>query len=244
MYCDVSDGVGEIHPLCLPCDHPAGALLAAPSATLACVTRFITQTGPLSNAILYIDTMKSRYIAVVGILLAVGAIIRYMSLLIPGPIVSNLVIAFYSLAIILALPTLREALGIGIVAGIICALLSHSIFPPANLISEPIGAVVCLGAYLALKDRIVFAPAVTTLLATLASGFTFILVALLAVAPTVLGTFGTVSAFLAVTVPIVLITAAVNAVVSQVLEVPASRALMRSTRQTVPTRSVNQVDEP
>jgi hypothetical protein len=29
--------------------------------------------------------MKSRDIAIVGILLAIGAIIRYMSLLIPGP---------------------------------------------------------------------------------------------------------------------------------------------------------------
>ncbi len=83
--------------------------------------------------------MKSRDIAIVGILLAVGAIIRYMSLLIPGPIVSNLVIAFYSLAIILVVPTFREALGIGFVAGIICALISHSFFPQtssANLLAR------------------------------------------------------------------------------------------------------------
>lgn len=180
--------------------------------------------------------MKSRDIAIVGILLAVGAIIRYMSLLIPGPIVSNLVIAFYSLAIILVVPTFREALGIGVVAGIICALISHSIFPPANLISEPVGAVVCLATYLVLKERFVFAPAVTTLLATLASGFSFILIALIAVAPTVLGKFGTVGAFLAVTVPIVLITATVNAVVAQALEVPASRALLRGARQAAPVR--------
>lgn len=187
--------------------------------------------------------MKSRDIAIVGILLAVGAIIRYMSLLIPGPIVSNLVIAFYSLAIILVVPTFREAIGIGVVAGIICALLSHSIFPPANLISEPIGAVVCLGVYLVLRERFALAPAVTVLIATLASGFSFILIAILAVAPTVLGKFGTLEAFLAVTVPIVLITAAVNAVVGQVLMVPASRALMRGARQAGPARGVERVDE-
>lgn len=187
--------------------------------------------------------MKSRDIAIVGILLAVGAIIRYMSLLIPGPIVSNLVIAFYSLAIILIVPTFREALGIGFVAGIICALLSHSIFPPANLISEPLGAVVCLGTYLALEGRTAFAPAVTTLFATLASGFSFILVALLAVAPTVLGKFGTVGAFLAVTVPIVLITATVNAVVAQALEVPASRALSRGVRQAASSRGAGPADD-
>jgi len=187
--------------------------------------------------------MKSRDIAIVGILLAVGAIIRYMSLLIPGPIVSNLVIAFYSLAIILVVPTFREAIGIGVVAGIICALLSHSIFPPANLISEPIGAVVCLGAYLVLRERFAFAPGVTTLIATLASGFSFILIAILAVAPTVLGKFGTLEAFLAVTVPIVLITGAVNAVVGQVLVVPASRALMRGARQAAPSPGARRADE-
>ena len=96
--------------------------------------------------------MKSQDIAVVGILLAVGAIVRYLSLVIPGPIVSNLVIAFYCLAIILVIPTFTEVIGIGIVAGIVCALLSHSIFPPANLISEPVGAVACLLTYKALRN--------------------------------------------------------------------------------------------
>ena len=169
--------------------------------------------------------MKSRDIAIVGILLAAGAIVRYMSLLIPGPIVSNLVIAFYSLAIILVAPTLREALGIGVVAGVICALISHSIFPPANLISEPLGAIACLGVYRMLRGRVPLAPAVTTLLATITSGSVFVFTALIAVAPTVLGSFGTASAYLAVTVPIVLITAVVNAAVAQALIAPASRAL-------------------
>ncbi|MFA7199525.1 MAG: hypothetical protein WC093_09550, partial [Methanoculleus sp.] len=150
---------------------------------------------------------------------------------------------FYSLAIILVVPTFREAVGIGVVAGIICALLSHSIFPPANLISEPIGAVVCLGVYLMLRDRFALAPAVTTLLATFASGFSFIVISLLAVAPTVLGKFGTLETFLGVTVPIVLITAAVNAVVAQALEIPASRALMRGAREKTPGRNARPADE-
>ncbi|MCK9306316.1 MAG: hypothetical protein M0P17_02185 [Methanoculleus sp.] len=187
--------------------------------------------------------MKSRDIAIVGILLAVGAIIRYMSLLIPGPIVSNLVIAFYSLAIILVVPTFREALGIGVVAGVICALLSHSIFPPANLISEPIGAVVCLGTYLVLRNRFALAPAVTALVATLASGLSFTFIALLAVAPTILGKFGTFEAFLAVTVPIVLITAVVNTFVAQALQVPASRALMRGAPQVAPAPGMGPADD-
>ncbi len=88
--------------------------------------------------------MKSKDIVIVGILLGIGAIVRYVSLIAPGPITSNLVIAFYSLAIVLVAPRVKEALGIGIVAGIICALISHSLFPPANLISEPIGALVAI----------------------------------------------------------------------------------------------------
>jgi hypothetical protein len=95
--------------------------------------------------------------------------------------------------------------------------------------------------YLVLRERFVLAPAVTTLIATFASGFSFILIALLAVAPTILGKYGTLEAFLAITVPIVLITAAVNAVVAQALEVPASRALMRGTA--APARGARQVDE-
>jgi hypothetical protein len=39
-------------------------------------------------------------------------------------------------------------LGIGLVAGIICAMISHSVFPPANLISEPVGTLVALGVIL------------------------------------------------------------------------------------------------
>ena len=165
--------------------------------------------------------MKSRDIAIVGILLAIGAIIRYVSLLIPGPIVSNLVIAFYSLAIILVTPTFREALGIGIVAGMICAVVSHSIFPPANLISEPLGALACLAVHRVLKGHFILAPAVTTFLATIVSGLSFVLIALIAVAPMILGNFGTANAFFVVTVPIVIITATINAGVVQVLEVQA-----------------------
>lgn len=95
--------------------------------------------------------MKVKDIVIVGILLGIGAIVRYVSLIAPGPITSNLVIAFYSLAIVLVVPKVTESLGIGIVAGIVCALISHSIFPPANLISESIGALVAIGTIIAVN---------------------------------------------------------------------------------------------
>jgi predicted RND superfamily exporter protein len=153
------------------------------------------------------------------------------------------VIAFYSLANILIVPTFREAIGIGVVAGIICALISHSFFPPANLISEPIGAVVCPATYLALRNRFALRPGHDDAPRNLRERVLLHPHRDPCGRPTILSKYGTLEAFLAVTVPIVLITAAVNAVVGQVLVVPASRALMRGARQAVPARGARQVDE-
>jgi hypothetical protein len=171
--------------------------------------------------------MKSRDIAIVGILLAIGAIVRYLSLIIPGPIVANVVIAFYCLAILLVLPTLTEAIGIGFVAGIISAVISHSVFPPGNLISEPIGAVVCLLVYHGLKGRIPASEAVTTFIATVASGGSFVLNSLAAVAPTILSKYATVGAYAVIVIPIILTAAIANAVIAQALYIPAARAVLR-----------------
>ena len=178
--------------------------------------------------------MKSRDIAIVGILLAIGAIVRYLSLIIPGPIVANLVIAFYCLAILLVLPTLTEAIGIGFVAGIVSALISHSVFPPGNLISEPIGAIVCVLVYRVLKDRIPFSQGITTFIATLASGGSFVLISLVAVAPTILSKYATVGAYALVIVPIVLSAAIANAVISQALYMPAARVVVRDKTTAMP----------
>jgi hypothetical protein len=171
--------------------------------------------------------MKSRDIAIVGILLAVGAIVRYLSLIIPGPIVANLVIAFYCLAIILVLPSLTEAIGIGFVAGIVSALISHSVFPPGNLISEPIGAVVCLLVYRLLMDRVPASQAITTFIATVASGGSFVLISLVAVAPAIFSKYATIGAYAAVVVPIILLAAIANAVIAQALYLPAARVVLQ-----------------
>jgi hypothetical protein len=172
--------------------------------------------------------MKSRDIAIVGILLAVGAILRYFLAMLHTPLTPNMVIAFYCLAIILIMPKVYEALGIGIVAGILSMLISSSIFPPANLVSEPIGALVCFGLYAVLRNRTKLAPTVSTFLTTLASGFSFAAVAIIFVGATILSKYqGDIMGFVAVFVPIVVITAVFNAVIVQILYVPASRVLMR-----------------
>jgi len=173
--------------------------------------------------------VKSRDIAIVGILLAIGAILRYLSNVIPGAIVANPIIALYCLALILIRPSIRDAVGIGLVAGVVSALISHSIFPPANLISEPIGALVCVAVYGILHKRIL-GPGIATLLATLASGFSFLLISLFVIVFSVVATPGesfTIEAFVLAVSPIVVFTAIANSAVTQILYFPASRILMR-----------------
>jgi hypothetical protein len=172
--------------------------------------------------------MKSKDIAIVGILLAIGAILRYFLTMLHTPLTPNMIIAFYCLAIILVQPKVYEALGIGIVAGLLSMLISSSMFPPANLVSEPIGALVCFALYATLKNRTKFAPTLTTFLATLASGFTFAAIAIIFVGATILTKYnGNLMSFVVVFVPIVVITAVFNAVIVQVLYIPSSRVLVR-----------------
>ncbi len=168
-----------------------------------------------------------------GILLAIGAILRYLLNIIPTAIVSNPIIALYCLAIILIRPNVRDTIGIGIVAGIISALISHSIFPPANLISEPLGALVCMVLYSATRKHIPVAPTVATFGATLVSGFTFISISIAVIAAGFISAPGegfTVSTFIIAVSPVIILTAIANAVIAQLLYIPSSKILMRGAK--------------
>jgi hypothetical protein len=243
--------------------------------------------------------MKSKDIAIVGILLAIGAILRFFLAMLHTPLTPNMIIAFYCLAIILIRPKIFEALGIGIVAGALSMVISSSMFPPANLISEPIGALVCFALYAiaikfssmksgimqfksqlsgiiifcmiiyvigylsiitmpqyfpvtagyfeikiiigiivsaifgyltynAVKTGSAIGPALVTFLSTLASGFSFAGVAIFFVGATVLTKYnGDLMTFVAVFVPIVVVTAVFNAIVVQFLYKPSNRVLLR-----------------
>jgi len=82
--------------------------------------------------------------------------------------------------------------------------------------------------YLAIEKKIVLAPAITTFVATCASGFSFIAVAGIVMLASIIAIpTGTVTAFFLAVAPIVLITGVFNAVVTQILYFPASRVLMR-----------------
>lgn len=117
--------------------------------------------------------LKAIDLMTAALLIAVGAVIR-MTLPPMFGITPNFAIAMYSLAILLIRPKIGVALGIGIVAGLVCMVTSKAAYP-VNFISEPIGAAVCLGmAGLLEKNRkFVLTPFISTFLATLSSGLAF-----------------------------------------------------------------------
>jgi hypothetical protein len=170
--------------------------------------------------------MKLKDIAVVGVLLATGAILRYFLTMLNTPLTPNMIIAFYCLAIISLKPKIYEALGIGIVAGFLSMVISSSIFSPANLISELAGAYVCYIFYDLLRQRQNLAPLVTTFITTLASGFTFAGIATVFAGAAILTRYhGNFREFVAVYVPIVVITAVFNAIIVQILCILVSRRI-------------------
>ena len=110
---------------------------------------------------------------VAALLIAAGAVIR---LTVPPMfgITPNFAIAMYSLAILLIRPRFGEAIGIGIVAGLVCMFSSKAAYP-VNLASETVGAVVCysiMNLFIRI-NKFAVTTLITTALATLASGIDF-----------------------------------------------------------------------
>ena len=158
-------------------------------------------------------------IMIAALLIAAGAVIRLTAPPMFG-ITPNFAIAMYSLAILLIRPRLGEAIGIGIVAGLVCMFSSKAAYP-VNLASETVGAVVC---YLIMNiliriDRFAVAPLITTALATLASGLTFVgTYFLFQLAP--------VAAMVQMLITVVTLTV-LNSIIAQLLYFPAKLALKK-----------------
>jgi energy-coupling factor transport system ATP-binding protein len=126
----------------------------------------------------------------------------------------------YCLAILVVRPGLKQAAGIGLVAGVVCMVSSKAVFPYANLLSEPVGAVVC-ALIAGLTGRVnifglTLRPAVSTFIGTLASGFVF-------VTTTKLVMNIPLQVYLYGMLPVVLTVGAINCVVAQVLYFPAAK---------------------
>lgn len=165
--------------------------------------------------------MSTRDIILAGILLAAGAVIR---MFFPKlPVTPNFIIAMYCLTILLVRPRLFEAFAIGIVAAILSQLTSGSPIPFLNFVSEPVG---CLVAYAITRPKYrlaigsySFKPSLVTLLATIASGCTFVIILSL-----ILMSKGKAAKYVMI-LTVVLPTAVANTVITQLCYEPLKRVL-------------------
>ena len=167
---------------------------------------------------------RTKEIAVVAFLIAIGAVLRMFAPNILG-ITPNFVIAMYCLAILLIKPKIGGALGIGIVAGAVSMIFSKSPIPYLNLFSEPSGALVCafLASYLpelSIKNYS-FKPALATLLGTLVSGGVFVVLNFQYALH--LPAAAMQAAFIGVVTPVSLI----NMIIAQALYAPVKKFLYR-----------------
>ncbi|MCX7773812.1 MAG: hypothetical protein N2376_11945 [Clostridia bacterium] len=121
--------------------------------------------------------MSITDILLVGVLLAAGAVLKFfVGAIFTAGMKPNFIIAMYCLAIILIRPKFLEALVIGILAGVVAQFFPGT--PYINLLSELIGAA---AMYLLLMipfklelGKISIKPIISTFIATLCSGFTFL----------------------------------------------------------------------
>ena len=157
----------------------------------------------------------------VAVLLAAGAVLK----LFVGSVINffgmkpNFIIASYCLAILLVRPKLLECAIIGILAGAICQFLPGT--PWLNFISELLGAV---AMYFMIKVPFQFKkldanPFLATFVSTVISGGSFVVCLFLFMHMETSG--------LVAYVPIVLGTAAIGAVLVQLLYIPLKKVLKR-----------------
>ena len=160
-----------------------------------------------------------RWVAITAMLLAIGIILHTVSPNVGG-VTPNWTIAMYSIVINLTNPSLPQALGIGFISGMTLVPSSKSAFPLGNIASEIAGSLTaCLlvKAFVSLhlgKFRLV--PLIIGFFATLVSGsvFTNILCIVLGLP---------FSTWLKVMLPVVLVVAVLNALITQVLYRPVEK---------------------
>ncbi|MDR1176499.1 MAG: hypothetical protein LBK83_13635 [Treponema sp.] len=163
-------------------------------------------------------------VLLIGILLAAGAVLKFFV----GSVINfgmkpNFIIAMYCLTILLIKPGIVEAAIIGLLSGAVCQFFPGQ--PYINFVSEFMGAVaMCLLTRIPVNTgRIPVKTMLCTFLSTLVSGFGFIGVMYLMyytgfdIKPTPLAIF----------MAIIFGTAAINAVIVQVLYIPLKIALKK-----------------
>jgi hypothetical protein len=168
--------------------------------------------------------LQIRDVILIGILLAAGAVLKFFV----GTVINigmkpNFIIAMYCLTILLIKPGVIEAAIIGLLSGAICQFFPGQ--PYINFASELFGALMmCLLIKIPLeKIKLPVKTLVCTFLSTLVSGFSFIAVMYLMyyaganIEPTPLGIF----------MAIIFGTAAINALIVQLLYIPLKLVLKK-----------------
>jgi hypothetical protein len=168
--------------------------------------------------------LQIRDVILIGILLAAGAVLKFfVGTVINFGMKPNFIIAMYCLIILLIKPGIVEAAIIGLLSGAICQFFPGQ--PYINFASELLGAIaMCLLIKIPLeKIKLPVKTLVCTFLSTLVSGFSFIAVMYIMyysganITPTPLGIF----------MAIIFGTAAINAVIVQVLYIPLKLVLKK-----------------
>lgn len=168
--------------------------------------------------------LKAVDVAVVAVLLAVGAVLRmFMPPLVVG-ITPNFVIGMYCLAILLLRPKITGIIGIGLVSAAVCMVTTKSVIPFLNFVSEPLGAI-AVGLLVVIPEIGILKyirPFLITLIGTAVSGFSYvsIMIYLLTMGGKAAPTFAALSS-------VVLITALVNSILASILFFPLKAALRR-----------------
>ena len=158
---------------------------------------------------------------IVAVLLAAGAVLK----LFVGSVINffgmkpNFIIASYCIAILLVKPRLYQCAIIGVLAGAICQFLPGT--PWLNFISELLGAV---AMFFMMKvpfrfKKLDLTPALATFVSTVVSGSSFVVCLFLFMHMEKSG--------LVAYIPIVLGTAAIGAVLVQLLYIPLKKVLKR-----------------
>lgn len=169
---------------------------------------------------------RSKQLAVVAVLIAIGAVLRMFTPPIAG-ITPNFVIAMYCIAILLIRPNLAGAIGIGVVSGAVAMMFSKSPIPYLNLFTEPAGALACALIVSYLPEfsisKYSFKPVLATTIGTLVSGLLYITLNFkfaLDLPPDKLA-IAWKAACIGVVIPVTVI----NAVLAQILYLPAKKFL-------------------
>lgn len=169
-------------------------------------------------------------VVLAGALIAAGAVLRLFCPPIFG-ITPNFVICMYCVSVLIIRPTLRQAIGIGLVAAAVCNFTSKSLIPYLNFVSEPIGATVACLLTAGLANlriaKFTFKPFLVTLLGTLASGLSFVFILKFAILfvntpknPAFLGLLS-----------VVIVTAIINSILAQAIYYP----IMAASGKKIPT---------